>query len=185
MQILPQSAISWQLLKKRFYSLKKTFFLRLKGLKMVLKKVPWFENFFTDFGSKPPVFPWFPWLEKVFKIFPDFPDRWEPCVWWCVHTGCLRDRERHWDQDRDEWVVWFYVESFTLHLYRVRGLTPIVPHCSGSRPSPDPIPDTASVVTPWDQWSFSLTTKLRHLRCSEKLSIVCKSLCSYCSVIAH
>ena len=64
--------------EKRFYSLKKTFSLRLKGLKIVLKKVPWFENFFPDFGWKTH-FPWFPWLKKVFKIFLNFPDRWEPC----------------------------------------------------------------------------------------------------------
>ena len=74
------SAISWQFLKKRFYSLIKTFSHRLKGLKMVLKKVPWFEHCFPDFGWKPPVFPWFPWLEKVFKNFPNFPDRWEPWI---------------------------------------------------------------------------------------------------------
>ena len=37
---------------------------------------------------------------------------------WFNHTGCLQDRDR--DQDR-EWVVWFYVEPFTLHLNRDRG----------------------------------------------------------------
>ena len=52
-------------------SLKKRFFLRLKGLKrlkMVLKIVPWFDIFSPDFGWKPPVVPWFPWLKKVFKF---------------------------------------------------------------------------------------------------------------------
>ena len=32
--------------------------------------------------------------------------------------------------------VWFYVELFILH--RGQGLTPIVPHCSGSGPGPCP-----------------------------------------------
>ena len=79
MQILQFPDSSWGL------TVLKNIFLRfigLKGLKMVWKKVPWFE-FFPDFGWKTPVFPWFPWLEKVFKIFPefpDFPDRWEPCL---------------------------------------------------------------------------------------------------------
>ena len=42
-----------------------------------------------------------------------------------IHTGCLRD----WGRDMDEWVAWFYVEHFTLHLNRDRGwqlLSPIV-----------------------------------------------------------
>ena len=30
------------------------------------------------------------------------------------HTGCLRDR----DQEMDEWVLWFCVEPFILHLNR-------------------------------------------------------------------
>ena len=42
---------------------------------------------------------------------------------WFNHTGCFRDR------DMDKWVVWFYVEPFTLHLIRDRGPTPIVPYC--------------------------------------------------------
>ena len=63
MQILPQSAISWQLLKKRFYSLKKIFFLRLKGLEMVLKKSSLIWKFFHWFGLNPPPL-----------FFPDFPD---------------------------------------------------------------------------------------------------------------
>ena len=35
----------------------------------------------------------------------------------------------------NDWVVWFYVEPFTLHL-NSHELTPIVPHCPGSGPSP-------------------------------------------------
>ena len=34
----------------------------------------------------------------------------------------------------DEWVVWFNVEPFTLHLVLKKGLTPIVSHCSDSGP---------------------------------------------------
>ena len=34
-----------------------------------------------------------------------------------IHTGCLRD----WGRDMDEWVAWFYVEHFILHLNRDRG----------------------------------------------------------------
>ena len=58
------------------------------------------------------------------------------------HTGCVRDS----DGGMDEWVVWFYVEPFTLHLNRDRGqhlLSPIV-----LVPVPVPVPDTASVITP-------------------------------------
>ena len=86
MQILPQSAISWQLLRKRFYSLKKTFFLRLKGLKNGFEKKFPDLKIFSLILAQNPVFPWFPWLEKVFKIFPD---RWEPWfnVWICSCTG--------------------------------------------------------------------------------------------------
>ena len=51
----------------------------------------------------------------------------------------------------DEWVVWFYMESFTLHMNRDRGrhlLSPIF-----LVPFPVPVlvtvPDTVSVITPW------------------------------------
>ena len=46
---------------------------------------------------------------------------------WFNHTGCLWDRDRDQDEDRDQnqdmdkWVVWLYVEHFTLHLNRDRG----------------------------------------------------------------
>ena len=65
MQILQVPDSSWGL------TVLKNIFLRfigLKGLKMVWKKVPWFEIFFPDFGWKTPVFPWFPWLEKSSKF---------------------------------------------------------------------------------------------------------------------
>ena len=60
------SAISWQLL--RFNSLKNIFlrFIGLKGLKMVWKKVPWFEFFSLILAENPLTgkglqnFPWFP-----------------------------------------------------------------------------------------------------------------------------
>ena len=45
----------------------------------------------------------------------------------------------------DEWVVWFYVEPFTLYMNRDSGrdlLYPIV-----LVPVPVPVPDTASVIT--------------------------------------
>ena len=35
---------------------------------------------------------------------------------WCIHTGCLRDWDKDWNWDMDEWVVCLYVEPFTLHL---------------------------------------------------------------------
>ena len=47
----------------------------------------------------------------------------------------------------DEWVVWFYVEPFTLYLNKDRGwhlLSPIVLVAI-----PVPAPDTASVITPY------------------------------------
>ena len=50
-------AISWQLLS---LTVLKNIFLRfigLKGLKMVWKKVPWFQIFFPDFGWKTLFFP--------------------------------------------------------------------------------------------------------------------------------
>ena len=75
---------------------------------------------------------------------------------WFNHTGCdFYDRDR----DMDEWVVWFYVEPFTLHLNRDRGwhlLSPIVLV---------PIPvlvlalDTASVITPSE---FHTSSKISH-----------------------
>ena len=34
------------------------------------------------------------------------------------HTGCLRNQDRDWDLDHEEWVVWFYIEPFTLHVNR-------------------------------------------------------------------
>ena len=50
----------------------KKVFPQIKGFKKFEngfeKKIPWFENFFPDFGSKPPVFPWFP--GKCFQNFP-------------------------------------------------------------------------------------------------------------------
>ena len=56
------------------------------------------------------------------------------------HTFCLRDRYR--DRDMDEWVVWFYVEPFTLHLNRDRGrhlfpiaLILVVVQCPSTGPS--------------------------------------------------
>ena len=61
---------------------------------------------------------------------------------WYNHTGCLQDWDG--DQDMDEWVVWFYVEPFTLHLNRDMGrhlLSPMVV-------IPVPVPHTASVITP-------------------------------------
>ena len=64
--------------KKRFYSLKKTFPLKLKGskgLKMVLEKNFPDLKIFPQFEIFSPYFPWFPWLEKGFQIFPDW---WEP-----------------------------------------------------------------------------------------------------------
>ena len=69
-------------------------------------------------------------------------------VLWFNHTGYLRDRD--WDQDRDmdEWVVWFYVEPFTL---QGQGPTPVVSHCSGYSPGSCPGTDTTSVITP-SQW---------------------------------
>ena len=59
---------------------------------------------------------------------------------WFNHTGCLRNQDRDRDQqarDMDKWVVWFYVEPFTLHLNSNVADT-IVPHCSGSGPGPCP-----------------------------------------------
>ena len=38
-----------------------------------------------------------------------------------VLSHCLQDWDRHQDQNMDEWVVWFYVEPFTLHLNRDKG----------------------------------------------------------------
>ena len=46
----------------------------------------------------------------------------------------------------DEWVVWFYVEPFTLHLNRDRGLHLLSPILLV--PVPVPVLDTASVITP-------------------------------------
>ena len=93
------SAISCQFLKKLLQSLK-NIFLRLKGLKIVLKKVPWFENFSPWFWLKTLLFfPWFHWLEKVFKnfpVFPDFPDRWETCS---MHYGPFTWNETKTDTD--------------------------------------------------------------------------------------
>ena len=41
-------------------------------------------------------------------------------VMWLMHTGCLQDWVRDQNRDMDEWVVWFSVEPFTLHLNRDR-----------------------------------------------------------------
>ena len=69
MQILPHYVqfpdSSWGL------TVLKNFFLRflgLKGLKMVWEKVPWFENFFPDFGWNPVFFPDFPDWKKSSKF---------------------------------------------------------------------------------------------------------------------
>ena len=46
----------------------------------------------------------------------------------------------------DQWVAWFYIEPFTLHLNRDRNqhlFSPIV-----LVPVPVPVPDTAGVITP-------------------------------------
>ena len=68
---------------------------------------------------------------------------------WFNHTGCLQDRDR--DQDR-EWVVWFYVEPFTLHLNRDRVrhlLSPLFWFWFWSW-SLSQYRNTASVITPLD-----------------------------------
>ena len=51
----------------------------------------------------------------------------------------------------DEWVVWFYVEPFTLHLNKDRGWHLLSPIVLVLVPVPVPVPDTASVITPWDR----------------------------------
>ena len=35
------------------------------------------------------------------------------------HTDCLRDWDKNWDRDMDEWVVWFYTEPLTLLVHRI------------------------------------------------------------------
>ena len=47
----------------------------------------------------------------------------------------------------DEWVVWFYIGPFTLHLNRDRADI-YCPHCSVEVPVPVLVPDTASVIIP-------------------------------------
>ena len=58
------SAISWQLLKKSFYSLKKQF-PQIERFENGFEKSSLIWNFFPRFWLKTPCFPW---LEKVFKI---------------------------------------------------------------------------------------------------------------------
>ena len=56
------------------------------------------------------------------------------------------DRDQNWVRDIDEWVVWFCVEPFALHLNRDR-----VPHLSFPIVLvmvPVLVPDTASAITP-------------------------------------
>ena len=67
---------------------------------------------------------------------------------WFNQTGCLWDQDRDRDRDMNEWILWLYVEPFTLHLNKDRswhllshiGLVPV--------PVPAPVQDTASVITP-------------------------------------
>ena len=61
---------------------------------------------------------------------------------WFNHTGCL------WDRDIEEWVVWFYVEPFTLQLNRDRDQHLLFPIVLVLDPDPVPALDTASVITP-------------------------------------
>ena len=51
----------------------------------------------------------------------------------------------------DEWLAWFYVEPFTLHLNKDRGWHLLSPIVLVLVPVPVPVPDTASVITPWDR----------------------------------
>ena len=52
----------------------------------------------------------------------------------------------------DEWVVWFYVEPFTLHLKRDRGRHPFTRIALVLVPFLVSLPDTASVITPMGHW---------------------------------
>ena len=57
---------------------------------------------------------------------------------WFNHAGCLKD----WERDMNKWVIWIYVEPFTLFLNRDKGrhlLSPIVLV---------PVPNTANVIIP-------------------------------------
>ena len=55
------------------------------------------------------------------------------CPLWYIHT---------WNEDRDndenKWVVWYCVETFTLHINRDQRLRPIVRHYSGPSPCRGP-----------------------------------------------
>ena len=76
---------------------------------------------------------------------------------WFNHTGCLRNQDRDTGKarDMDKWVVWFYVEPFTLHL-NSDGADTIVPIILVRVPVPVPVPDTTSVITP-------LQTRLKNI----------------------
>ena len=60
---------------------------------------------------------------------------------WFIQNCSLQDWGRNRDRDMDKWVVWFYVEPFTLHLNSDKTdtfcLSPIVLV---------PVLDTASVI---------------------------------------
>ena len=67
---------------------------------------------------------------------------------WFNHAGCIQNPNSDRDQDMVEWVVWFYVEPFTLHLNRDRGQHLLSPIVLVSVLVPVPVADTASVITP-------------------------------------
>ena len=61
-------------------------------------------------------------------------------------TGRLWDRDR--DRDMDKWVVWFYVEPFTLFLNKDGGGHLSSPIVLVQIPVPVPVPVTNSVIPP-------------------------------------
>ena len=83
------------------------------------------------------------------------PPTWDIPGWAALHTrvipgwvapptrvipGWVQDRDRDRDWDMVQWVVWFYVEPFTLDLSGNTGQYPIVQ-------APAPVAETASVIT--------------------------------------
>ena len=67
---------------------------------------------------------------------------------WFNYTGCLQDRDTDRNWDMDEWIVWFYVEPFILHLKRDKNLYLLPPITLVPVSVPVSTPDTASVITP-------------------------------------
>ena len=74
------------------------------------------------------------WIAQLGQYLPK---GWASKQSWFNHTVCLQEFDRDQDWDMGEWVVWFYVERFTLLLNKERADT-YCPHCFGSGPGPCP-----------------------------------------------